>query len=239
MSLKCLIVDDEPLAADVIEEYIGKVENIEVVAKLEDAIKAFSFLQNNEIDLMFLDIQMPELTGIDFLKTLKNPPKVIITTAYSKYALEGYELDIVDYLMKPISFERFLVAINKYYRLTNNSKITEKEKIKPQKEECIYVKEQKRIVKIVLDEILYIESLRDYIKIKTTSKEVITKQQISRLEKELSSDKFLRVHRSFIIALDKIDAFSHVQVEVMNNKIPVGKNYRQMFLEKLGDIEPM
>ena len=234
MELKCLIIDDEPLAIEVLESYVEKVERLQLVKTFRNAIKAFDFLQKEQVDLIFLDIQMPKLTGIDFLKTLKNPPKVIFTTAYREYALEGYELEVTDYLLKPISFERFLKAIAKVFddkevRLgfhVGSPSSTEEEPF-------VYFKVDKRMVKIRLNDILVIESIKDYVKVKTAEKEIVTHQQISYLEHKLPEDKFLRIHRSFIVAIDKIDAFSATEVEINQKYVPIGRNYKNEVIEKL------
>ena len=232
MKIKCIIVDDEPLAIRVIEKFVTKIQNIEIVAKMEDAVKAFNLLQTTHIDLMFLDIQMPELTGIDLLKTLTNPPKVIITTAYSEYAIQGYELDIVDYLMKPVSFERFLTAINKFYRFYNYEKTNPVTEL-PDENQYLFVKKDKKTIKILLKEIMYIESLRDYIMISTDRKEIKVKYQISKIEKDLPEELFLRVHRSFIISIPKIEVYSQTQIEIGNKIIPIGQSYKSQVVKKL------
>lgn len=234
MELKCLIIDDEPLAIEVLESYVNKVERLTLVKSFRNAIKAFDFLQQEAVDLIFLDIQMPKLTGIDFLKTLKNPPKVIFTTAYREYALEGYELEVVDYLLKPISFERFLKAISKVfddnnYRPNPQAGFT----ITSDEEPFVYFKVDKRMVKIRLNDILVIESIKDYVKVKTAEKEIVTHQQISYLEHKLPEDKFLRIHRSFIVAIDKIEAFSATEVEINKKYVPIGRNYKNDVIEKL------
>jgi len=231
--LKCIIVDDEPLAIEVIESHLNKLDDVEIVAKCHNAIKAFEVLQKNQVDLLFLDIQMPKLTGIEFLKTIKNPPRVILTTAYRDYALEGYDLDVVDYLLKPISFERFLKAIGKVYK-KNDDTIGDADLLIQTVEPFIFLKANKKKVKILLKDIIYIESMKDYVRVKTTDKEVISYQKISYLEEILPSDKFIRIHRSFIIAREKVEAFSSSQVELPGKEIPIGRIYKSQVLESLG-----
>jgi DNA-binding LytR/AlgR family response regulator len=234
MKIRCLIVDDEPLALDVLETYIGRLDNVELVCRCNNAVEAYNCLQNEQIDLMFLDIQMPKLTGIDFLKSLANPPKVIFTTAYRDYAVEGYELNAVDYLLKPISFDRFLKAITKVTPLESKLTTTIATSDQDYKDAFIYLKADKKMVKVMLADILFIESLKDYIRVKTETKEIISYQKISFLEEKLPADKFLRIHRSFIIALNKVQAFSATAVDLGKTEIPIGRLYKNEVLQTLG-----
>lgn len=241
-NIRCVIVDDEPLALDVLEAYIERLDHLELVARLDNAIEAFNLLNRESVDLLFLDIQMPRLSGIELLKNLNQPPKVIFTTAYRDYALQGYELDVVDYLLKPISFDRFLKAVNKVYRINQD---TQPERIvqllNPTEESAesnydkayIYLKADKKMIKILLKDILYIESLKDYIRVKTPTKSVTSYQRISYMEEKLPEDKFLRIHRSFIVAKDKVDAFSPPSVELGEITLPIGRNYRNEVLKAL------
>lgn len=236
MKLRCIIVDDEPLAIRIIEKHVSKIKDIEIIARCESGVEAFALLQHQKIDLLFLDIQMPELTGLELLKTIPNPPHVIITTAYREYALEGYELDVVDYLLKPISFERFLKAIQKVYRKTEPSKVLYQKTLETASlhgDEFLLLKVKKKLVKVLLKDILYIENLKDYIRIKTTNKEVVTKMLISDMERNLPESDFIRIHRSFIISLVKIDSFSPTSVEIHNTEIPIGRSYKALVLKKL------
>ena len=232
MKINCIIVDDEPLAIEIIESYIERLEDIQIVAKCTNALKAFEVLQKQHVDLMFLDIQMPKLTGLDFLRTLKTPPKVIVTTAYRDYALEGYELDVVDYLLKPISFERFLKSISKIYKNDGNSAVSSDQK-STSDDAYIYLKADKKMVKVMLKDILYIESLKDYVRIKTPEKEVITHQTITYFEQKLPEDCFIRVHRSFIAPLNKIETFTATQIEVPGKEIPIGRLYKNQVMAVL------
>jgi len=231
--MKCIIVDDEPLAIEVIESYVERIESLEVVGKFRNAVKAFDFIQTGEqVDLIFLDIQMPKLTGIEFLKTLQNPPKVIFTTAYREYALDGFELEALDYLLKPISFDRFMKAVSKALNHSKEVEISTSH----DGDEFIFFKCDKKMIRISLKDILYIESIKDYVKIKTAEKEVVTHQKISVLETKLPANHFIRIHRSFIVNIPRIESYSASEVELNNESIPVGRNYKVGVMEKLGKI---
>ena len=221
--LKCLIIDDEPLAQNVIENYLKNVTQIELIAKCDNALKALTWIKKQKIDLIFLDISMPFISGIDFIKTLQNPPSIILTTAHKEFAVESYELNVLDYLLKPISFERFLKAINKLENET--SKVTNPVIENSEHDVFIYVKSEKKNIKIFLKEVLFIESLKDYIKIHTISKTIMTQVPISTIEQRLP-ENFLRVHRSFIVAKDKITAYTQHDLEIGKHQIPVGRNYK-------------
>lgn len=222
----CLAVDDEPPALEVLKKYIGSVQSLELAATCSDAVEALNFLQHRLVDLIFLDIKMPELLGTDFVRTLKNPPKVIFTTAYRKFAVEGFELDAVDYLLKPISFERFLKAVNKTLDLTVPI-LTPKEHSKVGKQDFIYIRVERKIVKVSTDDIYYIEALKDYVKIVITGRTFTTKQTISSLEETLPLDRFVRIHRSFIVAIQRIDAFTREIIEIAQRQLPISRMYRQ------------
>ncbi len=235
MKLKCIIVDDEPLAIEVIESYIERIDTLELVGKFRNAIKAFDFIQSGEpVDLIFLDIQMPKLTGIEFLKTLRQPPKVIFTTAYREYALEGFELEVLDYLLKPISFDRFMKAVSKAVGQAGNS--SEGITIGGDGDDFIFFKCDKKMIRVSLNDILYIESIKDYVKIKTAEKEIVTHQKISVLETKLPPAHFIRIHRSFIVNIPKIESYSASEVELNNESIPVGRNYKVDVMDRLGKI---
>jgi DNA-binding LytR/AlgR family response regulator len=228
MRTKCLIVDDEPLARDLIRYHVGKLDNFEIVGECADAMNALQELHNQKIDLMFMDIEMPQITGIEFLKILKNPPKVIITTAYRDYAIDGFELDVVDYLLKPVTFERFLKAVNKYYQVCqdeNHVAAPVSEVIQPE-EAFIYVKENKRVIKVYLNEILYIEGLSEYVQIYTDKKKIITKTTMTSLEEKLPEEGFIRIHKSFIVSLLRIEAFTSSTIEVPGKELPIGRSYK-------------
>lgn len=234
--MKCIIVDDEPLAIEVIESHLEKLDDVDIVAKCNNALSAFEILQKQHIDLVFLDIQMPKLTGIDFLKTLRNPPKVIFTTAYREFALESYDLNAVDYLLKPISFDRLLKAIGKVYEQQPASIPSLKVPTTTAEDDAyIYVKADKKMVKIILNAVLYIESLKDYVRIKTLDKTIITHQKISYLEEKLPENEFLRVHRSYLVAISKVDSFTTSTIEIGDFEVPIGRNYKNQVVQILGD----
>jgi len=225
MKIKCLVVDDEPLAIRLIEKHIAKIDNLEVVATCNTALKAFEILNLQKIDLMFIDIKMPNITGIEFLKNLKNPPKTILTTAYRDYAIEGYDLGVVDYLLKPITFERFLKAVDKFLSETAKSEVKSKESVT---DDFILVKSGIKNYKINMNDIVYIESLKDYIKINMIGdKNITSKYKIGDVQQELNEDNFLRIHRSFIINTSKITAFTMNEIEVSNIEIPIGASYKE------------
>jgi DNA-binding LytR/AlgR family response regulator len=225
MSIKCIIVDDEPLAIEILESYVSKVEQLQLVTTFRNAVTAFTFLQQNQVDLIFLDIQMPKLSGIDFLKTLRNPPKVIFTTAFRDYALQGFELEIVDYLLKPIPFDRFLKGVAKVlHQPTVAPLVTSKPEAAS--DNYVYFKVDKKMIKTRMADVLFIESIKDYVKVKTLEKEIVTQQKISYLEESLPREQFLRIHRSFIVNLEKIDAYSATDVEIGKHSIPIGRNYK-------------
>jgi DNA-binding LytR/AlgR family response regulator len=225
--ISCLAVDDEPPALDVISKYIASVQSLELVGTCSDAVEALNLIRQHPVDLIFLDIQMPQILGTDFLRTLKNPPKVIFTTAYRKFAIEGFELDAVDYLLKPISFERFLKAVNKVMDASLNGTLSvDTEQQKTNIDNYIYLRSDRKMIKVALSDILYIESIKDYIKVIATTGTVITKQSISSIEETLPKDRFIRVHRSYIVALDKIKSYSSELVWVGKSELPISRMYR-------------
>ncbi|MFV0590196.1 MAG: LytR/AlgR family response regulator transcription factor [Draconibacterium sp.] len=235
MKTKCLIVDDEPLARDLMRSHIEKLENFEIVAECEDAMKALRELHNHNIDLMFMDIEMPQITGIELLKTLKNSPKVIITTAYREYAIDGFDLDVVDFLLKPITFERFLKSINKFYQI-NQENI---QSAKPVQEEqavndaFIYVKENKKVVKVLLSEILYVEGLSEYVQIYTDNRKIITKCSMNHMAEKLPDASFMRIHKSYIVSLSRIEAFTSNSIDVPGKELPIGRSYKNSVIDAL------
>jgi DNA-binding LytR/AlgR family response regulator len=233
--MRCVVVDDEPLARQLIESYIHRVEGLTLVRSCSNAVEAFTIIQQQQVDLIFLDIQMPQITGIDLLKTLKQRPRIILTTAYREYAVDAYDLDVTDYLLKPILFERFLRSISKIYQLKQPTELISEDASRwPSYEEAYtYLKEDREMVKVFLKDILYIESLRDYVRVRTTGKQIVTYQKISYLEQKLPEGKFIRVHRSFIIALDKVSSFSNNSVKINTFDIPIGRNYKNQALNAL------
>lgn len=231
MKIKCLLVDDEPLAIQLLKGHLEKLDMFEVTATCNNAIKALEVLRTEPIDLVFLDIKMPKISGIDFLKTLKNPPAVVITTAYREYALEGYDLDIVDYLLKPITFDRFFKAIDRYLRT-----VQVLHPVQPAAsvaEQYIYIKSGGKFHKLCIDDILYVESFKDYITIHCTQQKIVTKHKISDMEQELKPYHFLRIHRSFIINQKKITAFTVNDIEIGKQELPIGTNYKEYVFHTL------
>ena len=221
--IKCIIIEDEPLAVKVLSSYITQIPFLELQGTFKDAILATDYLRNNSVDLIFLDIHLPKLKGMAFLKTLTHPPSVIITTAYHQYAVKGFDLNVTDYLLKPFEFERFLIAVNKVKKGQN-----EKTSKGQEKKDFIFVNVQKKKVKILFAEIVYIESQREYVKIVTTKKEYISKMSTHEIESLLPEEGFKRIHRSFIIAVNKIESFNAEMVEVNGVSIPIGRGYRDV-----------
>ncbi|MEM6628063.1 MAG: LytTR family DNA-binding domain-containing protein [Bacteroidota bacterium] len=234
MSIPCIIIDDEPLAIQVIEGHIKQIPDLEHLGSFQNPLKAFEFLRSTEIELIFLDIQMPFISGIDFVESLNTHPKVIFTTAHRKYALESYELEVVDYLLKPISFSRFFKAINKFKNLyqANPETFWEPHSPSPLVHDHIYVNSNKKFIKVAFDQILYIESLKDYVRICTAEKKIITKGKISEFGKRLTP-AFMRIHRSFIVNTQKITAFNAVQIEIGSKVISIGRAYRDDVIQSL------
>jgi DNA-binding LytR/AlgR family response regulator len=227
--ISCLIIDDEPPARDVMKKYISGVELLNLAGECSNAVEALSFLQNHSVELLFLDIKMPHILGTSFLRTLKNPPKVIFTTAFRKYAVEGFDLNAVDFLLKPVSFERFLQAVNKVMQLDlriEKNTNTSNETLPDQSHPFLYFRADRKMVKVFLEDILFIESLKDYIKVVTTNKVIVSKQSISGLEEMLPKDAFIRVHRSYIIATNKIDSYNTDLIEIGKKEIPIGRLFR-------------
>ena len=231
MELKCLIVDDETLAQDVIEKYISTIPTLKLAGKCYNAIEAISFLHHNPVDLLFLDLNMPELSGLDMLKTLTQPPKVILTTAYSEFALESYEYGVVDYLLKPIKLERFIKAVNKVVEQFNVVyKDNQMKEVLPAS--SIFITEDQVTYKLVHDDILYIEAYGNYLKIHTRGKTYVTRETMQEMVKKLPSDLFMRIHKSYIISLSKIDSISGNRVYINQQEIPVGEMYKVALKQK-------
>lgn len=237
MAYKCLIVDDEPPAQRIIERFLNDLPSVEIVGKCNNAFEASQVIMNQQVDILFLDINMPKMSGLSFIKTLSNPPAVIITTAYREYALESYELNVVDYLKKPFAFERFFMAVNKAI-----DRISSKQNIQQapicnnnapaeSKPNFLFVKEDKVTYKVDLNEILYIESVGDYNKIITTEKVYVTYQTLKKLVGYLPEHEFARIHKSFIISIAKIDRIIGNQVKIKDQAIPIGQTYRKGFFE--------
>ncbi len=232
MKVRCLLIDDEPPALKVLMSHISHINGLEVVGQCKNAIEALEILQQKTIDLIFLDIKMPKILGTDFLRNLSHPPKVIFVTAYNEYAVEGYDLDAVDYLVKPVSFERFLKAVGKVRRLVNNETTPQTEEHKPTPEAFVYLKVDKNMQKFFINDIVYIESWQHYIKLfLTNGKHLLVKESISSMENLLSEHRFLRVHRSFMVSVNKISGYNGFSVQVNQTEIPIGRLYKQALME--------
>ncbi len=232
MKVRCLLIDDEPPALKVLMSHISHINGLEVVSQCKNAIEALEILQQKTIDLIFLDIKMPKILGTDFLRNLSHPPKVIFVTAYNKYAVEGYDLDAVDYLVKPVSFERFLKAVGKVRRLVDNKTTPQTEEHTPTPEAFVYLKVDKNMQKVFINDIVYIESWQHYIKLfLTDGKHLLVKESISSMENLLSEHRFLRVHRSYMVSMNKISGYNGFSVQVNQTEIPIGRLYKQALME--------
>jgi len=230
-SVSCIIVDDEAIARDIIIAHLSKIENIDVVAECKNAIEAFNYISNNDVDLVFLDINMPEISGIAFAKSINKRIKVIFTTAYRDYAVEGFDLQAVDYLLKPISFERLLQAVNRYFEVTTHTE----EKVNQSLEinDFIFVRSDRRMFKVDLDSVIYIESYSDYIKIHLNDKVIVTRETISAIEGKLPKTKFLRIHRSYIVSISHIQSFTNEHITVNRLALSISRSYKKEVLKLL------
>ncbi len=227
----CLIIDDEPLAQELIEEHVSRIPELQIVGRCDDAMQASSILAKQHVDLLFLDINMPVMKGIDFFKNLINKPQVIFTTAYREYALEGFEVSALDYLLKPITFERFFLAVQKFFKATEKSEPVFKDKTEGEKiGEVIFVSQGHRKIKVDLNEVRYIESFKDYINIHTISKEIRIKENIGMFQKKLDGS-FLRIHRSYIVNTKCVTGYTKNDVEMEEQELPIGSSYREKVLD--------
>ncbi len=227
--MNCIAVDDEPLALDIIEAYVTKHPELTLVARCNNAAEASEVLKKHKVDLMFLDIQMPEITGLSFVKSLEHKPLFMFTTAYPDYALEGFELDAIDYLLKPIAYDRFEKGVEKaleYYKIKQNSDVAESDL----ENEHFFVKANQKLIKLSYSEIYYVEAFADYVKIFLADKKIVTLQTMKNMERKLPPEMFSRVHRSFIVNRKHVASFSTSVCEVNDVKIPIGKNYKEAFV---------
>jgi DNA-binding LytR/AlgR family response regulator len=229
----CIIVEDEPLARNLLAEYVKKVPFLKLIQQCSNPMDALEVLRTNPVDILFLDIQMPEITGISLLKILQKKPLVILTTAYSEYALESYELDVVDYLLKPVTFDRFLKAVDKAsQRLTSGLQHQPADKISTDPQQpFVFVKDGTKLVKINFEDILYVEGLKDYVTIHTKTQKVVSLQRLKSLETQLPADQFIRIHHSYIIALKAVDVIHKGEVQIGSALIPISDTYRKSFKE--------
>lgn len=238
--MNCIVIDDEPLALDLLKDYIEKIPFLKLERTFTNPLEGLGYLQENAVDLVFLDVELPYLSGIEFVKCLPTKPLVIFTTAYEKYAVTGYDLEITDYLMKPILFDRFLRAVNKAYGLVKlNKKAPERSVTLPEKEtqsDFIMVKTGYNTININLNDILYVEGLKDYIKIHLTGKTILTLNSLKKLQEMLPESRFIRVHRSFIVSLPKIDSIQRSRIVIGKTFVPVGENYKNAFKDVIASI---
>ena len=218
---RCYIIDDEPLAIDVIKQHISELEDFEIVGSTTNPVNGFTELQSKEVDLLFLDIRMPELSGLELIEALSKKPKIVITTAFREFALDGFELNVLDYLVKPIALPRFLKTIEKYLE-TKTSEVHQQQKF-------IYVQSDRKKIKVELDEILYLEGVKDYVKIVTASQKLLTKSSVGTFLKSLPGDQFVRVHKSYVVNLIHITAYTNHDVEIGDIEIPIGRSYKESF----------
>ncbi len=232
----CIIVDDEPTAREILEIHLGKIDNIEIIGICKNAIEAIAVLNDRQPDLIFLDINMPEVSGLSFAKMIPKETKVIFTTAYREYAVDGFDLQAVDYVLKPISLERLIQAVQKFvgecnYKIPSYDKAEELDR-----SDFIFVRSERKMVKVSFEEVLYIESLQDYLKIHTTQKTIITRETITNIEARLPQKEFLRIHRSFIVAVNKIDSFTNEHITIGKKSLSISRNYRKSIVQLLSQL---
>jgi DNA-binding LytR/AlgR family response regulator len=233
VEINCIIVDDEPTAREILETYLQKITTVNLVKSCKNVKEALEIISKSQIDLVLLDINMPEISGLTLARVIDKKTKVIFTTAYREYAVEGFDIQVVDYLLKPISFDRFLKAINKFFDLPEFSIGKEPVVLEQSKTDYLFVRSERKMAKINFDEILYIESLSDYIKIITKEKTVVTRETITNMEAKLPNSLFLRIHRSFLIAIDKIETYTNEFVEINKEELPISRTYKESVLQKL------
>lgn len=234
--IQCIIVDDEPIAREILENHLKKIEAIEVVGSCKNAVEAFNILNSHSIDLIFLDINMPEISGLSFAKSINKKIKIIFTTAYREYALDGFDLKAVDYLLKPISFGRLIQSINKYNNENHLDNQEDDRDIIYEKSDFIFVRSDRKMIKINFDELDYIESLSDYLKIHLSNKVIITRETISSIEAKLPKQDFMRIHRSYIVSISKIESFTPEFIEIKNKAIPISRSYKNDVKQRLDTI---
>ncbi|MAE86885.1 MAG: DNA-binding response regulator [Flammeovirgaceae bacterium] len=232
MTIKCIAIDDEPLALEKLVDYIEQVPFFELMGSFENGLEALVFLQDNDIDLIFLDIQMPQILGTQLVQVLTKKPQIIFSTAYSEYAVDGFELDVTDYLLKPLNFRRFLQASQKALQRAKSQEGSKEVVVPDLVKNYVFVKTENRLVKVVLDEILYIEGLKDYLSIYTQSDRILTLQSFAELQSQLSSD-FIRIHKSYLIPISKIDEIEKSRLRIGDKFLPIGETYRKSFLSRI------
>ncbi len=235
-SIQCIVVDDEPVAREILESLLSRIDSVNLVASCKNALEAFNIINERKVDLVFLDINMPDISGLSFAKSINSNIRIIFTTAYREYAVEGFDLKAVDYLLKPISFERLFQAINKYREEAHPLKENADRVSRPGANDHIFVRSDRKMIKISFSEIQYIESISDYIKIHLKEKSVITRETISNIEARLPKNDFIRTHRSFIVSKATIDSYTNEFVEIGSRQIPVSRSYKDEVLAKLGSF---
>ena len=232
MKIKCIAIDDEPLALEKLVDYIGQVPFFELLGSFENGLDALVFLQDTDVDLIFLDIQMPQILGTQLVQVLTKKPQIIFSTAYSEYAVDGFELDVTDYLLKPLNFRRFLQASQKALQRAKNQGVKKEATVEEVVKDYAFVKTENRLVKVMLDDILYIEGLKDYLSIYTSSERILTLQSFAELQSQLSSD-FVRIHKSYLIPISKVDEIEKNRVRIGDKYLPIGETYRKAFMTKI------
>ncbi len=232
LCMYCIIIEDEPPAIAVLKKYAEKVEDLQIQGIFQHPMEALSFLRNHSTDLLFLDINLPDLSGIELLKSLPNPPKVIFTTAYPEFALDGFELRVSDFLLKPFSFERFLKAVNKVFEEIETEKKLQ-EWTEAKEKEALIIKADRKIFRLVYEEICYLQAYGDYVKIITETKQFLPKQTLHHIEEQLPEEQFVRIHRSYIISLNKVEYIEGNHVHIKGQNLPIGKSYREAFLKRM------
>ncbi len=234
--IHCIIVDDEPIAREILENHLQKIDAIKIIGSCKNAIEAFNIINSNKVDLIFLDINMPEISGLSFARSINKNIKIIFTTAYREYAVDGFDLKAVDYLLKPISFERLLQAVNKYLNENITVKTDGKDDLTHDKSDFIFVRSDRKMIKINFSEVNYIESLGDYLKIHIPEKTIVTRETITSIEAKLPKNSFLRIHRSFIVSINKIESFTNEFVEINKKAIPISRSYKKEVLSRLENV---
>ena len=235
--VQCIIVDDEPMAREILENHLKRIEAIDIVGSCKNAVEAFNIINSKSIDLIFLDINMPEVSGLSFAKSINKKIKIIFTTAYREYAVDGFDLKAVDYLLKPISFERLFQAVHKYESENIPAELESDKEIRPEKSDFFFVRSERKMIKINFSEISCIESLADYIKIYMNDKNVVTRETITSIEARLPQNDFLRVHRSYIVSINKIDSFTHEFIEIDKKAIPISRSYKNDVKDRLDHMQ--
>jgi len=232
--INCIIVDDEPVARDILVKHLSLIDAVKVVATCKSAIEAFNTISEKKVDLIFLDINMPSISGLSFARSINKNIKIIFTTAYREYAVDGFDLQAVDYLLKPVSFERLLQALNKYFGETSTLENIPDVTINQDLSNHFFVRSDRKMIKICFDDILYVESIGDYVKIHLAGKTVVTREAISSIDAKLPRKDFIRTHRSFIVSMSKIESFTTEYIEIGKHQVPVSRSYKNIVMERLG-----